>query len=45
MNEGRLTPVPSLPSTSPANTHLTFEEKIERWSGIKYLLRKYYTES
>ncbi|NTW33650.1 MAG: DNA-deoxyinosine glycosylase, partial [Bacteroidetes bacterium] len=34
MNEGRLTPVPSLPSTSPANTHLTFEEKIERWSGI-----------
>lgn len=39
MSEGRLTPVPSLPSTSPANTHLTLEEKTEHWSAIKYLLR------
>ncbi|MFA4852562.1 MAG: DNA-deoxyinosine glycosylase [Bacteroidales bacterium] len=39
MSEGRLTPVPSLPSTSPANTHLPLEEKIECWSAIKYLLR------
>jgi len=35
-----LKPIPSLPSTSSANTHFTLEEKITRWSSIKYLLIK-----
>jgi hypoxanthine-DNA glycosylase len=39
MNEGRFTPVPSMPSTSSANATLSLKEKIEHWSAIKYLLR------
>lgn len=34
LSEGRLVPVPSFPSTSPANTHLSLAEKTERWSVI-----------
>jgi hypoxanthine-DNA glycosylase len=35
LTEGRLVPVPSFPSTSPANTHRSLEEKTERWSALK----------
>ena len=39
LSEGRLVPVPSFPSTSPANTWLTIAEKTERWSALKVAVK------
>jgi hypoxanthine-DNA glycosylase len=36
LTEGRLVPVPTFPSTSPANTHLGLELKIERWRLLRF---------
>lgn len=37
LDEGPLVSVPPLPSTSSLNTHLTLQEKIERWQRINYI--------
>ena len=37
LDEGPLVPVPPLPSTSSLNTHLTLQEKIDRWHKIQFI--------